>query len=124
MWRYEAGRLTPSADVLDRISNAVGRSSSFLLNGVVTADPGGSGIRVVEEFLASDDGARVAEEHVRQLRSIRFGGVQPTVGMVRSIWLEMVAQESGRLVERPKIEPPVRRPGRVAISSPASDDDD
>lgn len=51
---------------------------------------------VVREWLASAEGRLATEDQAQRLLSIDWGGVTPTARMVRSLWLEMDAEDRGR----------------------------
>ena len=92
-WRYEAGQSRPRADVLDRIAVELGTTCEALLRGTAKgmAPAAPDPVAAVEEFLASADGQTVEPEAAALLRTLHWGRIVPTVAMVRSIWVEMIA---------------------------------
>ena len=104
MWRYENDRVTPGAEAAARLERELGVSVQWLMldEGSRESPGGGGSPKAVEDFLEGPEGARVTEVQARALRSIRFGDVEPTVGMVRSIWLEMAASPANDTDTEPK----------------------
>jgi transcriptional regulator with XRE-family HTH domain len=101
---WEKGDVAPRIDSLERVATATGYTVGELL-GEPEAKVERESTTAVTDFL-EQMGARVTPEHAAVLRSINFGGMEPTVSNIAGIWGELRAADGGRAVPAHVIEPP------------------
>lgn len=96
VFSWDRNQKRPNVENLRRIAEFTGWTVEQLLGEKPPAEIQHRALmeQAVEEFLESPEGQNVTEREAARLREMRIDGLRPTVGLVRSLWLELRAQRS------------------------------
>ena len=107
MWRYESAHITPRAEVLERIADAIGVTARWLLRGDEPDRDEGLNRKArhpaLEEMLSTAFGQTLPPEIVEELAGIDWHKFEPTVETYMQLAMTAVARSKGKDTRGPVV---------------------